>query len=414
MSGTGTPLNGYRAWTPGYTWQEKTGQGVNRFIGSANGTWRPFAWNQTRLTFGTDLTDRVDDDLLYRGEGPPLTATYRLGLKGNARTNIRNTTLDLTSGGQFNPLTWLNSRTTLGTQYVNYQFDLGQCGGSELPPGAQTCPQIITANNMSEATTLTKTLGFFLEETVAVRDRLFITGAVRTDQNSAFGTDFQSVWYPKASVSWIVSDEGFFPQMGWLNSLRLRSAYGAAGVQPGPNDALRFLSAQSINLKGTDTPVIQNNTLGNTDLKPERTTELEGGFEMKMFNNRLSLDVTGYQKQTKDALIAAVIPPSNGTGATTVLRNLGAVRNQGLELLTNSQIIDGRNFAFDLTINGSFNKNKLLDLGNTPPQIGTITRVVEGYPLFGWWAQAINKVDDKNKDGDPHVQRQSSAQRGIR
>jgi TonB-linked SusC/RagA family outer membrane protein len=399
VSGTGTPLMGYRAWTPGYTWQEKTAQGVNRFIGSANATWRPFAWNQTRLTFGTDLTDRVDDDLLFRGEGPPLTATYRLGVKGNARANIRNTTLDLTTGGQFNPQPWLNSRTTLGAQYVNYQHDLGQCGGSELPPGAQTCSQIITANNMSEATTLAKTLGFFLEQTVAMRDRLFITGAVRTDQNSAFGTDFQSVWYPKASVSWIISDEGFFPQMGWLNSLRLRSAYGAAGVQPGPNDALRYLEAQSINLKGTDTPVIRNNTLGNSELKPERTTELEGGFEMKMFNNRLSLDVTAYQKRTKDALIAAVIPPSTGVGSNTVLRNLGAVRNQGLELLTNTQVIDRRNFAFDLTINGSFNKNKLLDLGGTPPQIGTITRVVENYPLFGWWAYAINKIDDKNKDG---------------
>ncbi len=399
VSGTGTPLNGYRAWTPGYTWQEKTGQGVNRFIGSANGTWRPFAWNQTRLTFGTDLTDRVDDDLLFRGEGPPLTATYRLGLKGNARTNIRNTTVDLTSGANVNPLSWMNSRTTLGAQYVNYQFDLGQCGGSELPPGAQTCGQIITANNMTEATTLAKTLGFFLEEAVALRDRLFLTAAVRTDQNSAFGTDFQSVWYPKLAASWLISDEDFFPQMGWLNSLRLRTAYGAAGVQPGPNDALRFLSANSVNLKGTDTPVVTNNTLGNAELKPERTTELEGGFETKMFNNRFSLDVTGYQKRTKDALISAIIPPSNGTGATSVLRNLGAVRNRGIEVLTNAQILDRKAVAIDLTINGSINQNKLLDLGNTPPQIGTITRVKEGYPLFGWWAQAINKIDDKNKDG---------------
>jgi TonB-linked SusC/RagA family outer membrane protein len=399
VSGTGTPLMGYRAWTPGYTWQEKTGQGVNRFIGSANATWRPFTWNQTRLTFGTDLTDRVDDDLLFRGEGPPLNANYRLGIKGNARTNIRNTTVDFTTGGNFNPWAQVNSRTTLGAQYVNYQFDLGQCGGQELPPGAQTCSQIITANNLAEATSLSKTLGFFLEEAVALRDRLFLTAAVRTDQNSAFGTDFQSVWYPKLAASWIISDEDFFPKMDWLNSLRLRTAYGAAGVQPGPNDALRFLAGNAISIKGTDTPVIQNNTLGNSDLKPERTTELEGGFEMKVLKNRLSFDVTGYQKRTRDALIAAVIPPSNGTGATTVLRNLGAVRNRGIEVLTNAQIVDRRAFAFDLTINGSVNQNKLLDLGNTPEQVGTITRVREGYPLFGWWAQAITKYEDKNKDG---------------
>jgi len=396
---TGTPLNGYRAWTPGYTWQEKTGQNVNRFIGSTNATWRPFTWNQTRLTFGTDLTDRVDDNLLFRGEGPPITSNYRLGFKANARTNIRNSTLDLTSGANFNPLSWLNSRTTLGAQYVNYQLDQGQCGGSELPPGAQTCSQVITKDNLSEATTLTKTLGFFVEEAVALRDRLFLTAAVRTDQNSAFGTDFQSVWYPKLSASWLISDEDFFPQIEWMNSLRFRTAYGAAGVQPGANDALRTISANAINIKGTDTPGLTNNALGNDNLKPERTTEFEGGFELKLFNNRLSFDVTGYQKRTEDALIAAVIAPSVGTGATTVLQNLGAVRNRGLEVLTNAQIIDRKAFAFDLTVNGSTNSNKLLDLGGTPPQIGTSTRVVEGYPTFGWWAQPITGWDDKNKDG---------------
>jgi TonB-linked SusC/RagA family outer membrane protein len=399
VSGTGTPLYGYRAWTPGYTWQEKTEQGVNRFIGSSNATWRPFTWNQTRLTFGTDLTSRVDDDLLFRGEGPPLNANYRLGIKGNARANIRNSTLDLTSGANFNPLTWLNSRSTIGAQYVNYQFDLGQCGGQELPPGAQTCGEIITANNMDEATTLAKTLGFFFEEAVALRDRLFLTAAVRTDQNSAFGTDFQSVWYPKLSASWLISDEDFFPQASWLNSLRFRTAYGAAGVQPGPNDALRTIAANSISIKGTDTPVLQNQALGNSNLKPERTTEFEGGFEMKLLNNRLSLDFTGYQKRTKDALIAAIIPPSNGTGSNTVLRNLGATRNRGIEVLVNAQIVDKRPFAFDLTLNGSRNTNKVLDLGGTPPQIGTSTRVIQGYPLFGWWAQPITGWDDKNKDG---------------
>ena len=399
VSGTGTPLMGYRAWTPGYTWQEKDEQRVNRFIASANATWRPFTWNQTRMTFGTDLTDRVDDNLLYRGEGPPLTATYRLGFKSNARTDIRNTTLDLTTGANFNPLSWLNSRTTLGAQYVNYQFDLGQCGGEELPPGAETCTEIITANDLEESTTIAKTLGFFLEQSVAMRDRLFLTAAVRTDQNSAFGTDFQSVWYPKLSASWLISDEDFFPQMGWLNSLRFRSAFGAAGVQPGANDALRTIAANRVNIRGTDTPVLTNNALGNAELKPERTTEFEAGFETKMLNNRFSLDVTGYQKRTKDALISAIIPPSAGTGSNTVRRNLGAVRNRGLEVLANAQIVDRQAFAFDLTINGSTNANKLLDLGGTPPQIGTSTRVVEGYPLFGWWARPITGWQDKNGDG---------------
>jgi outer membrane receptor protein involved in Fe transport len=371
---------------------------VNRFIGSGNATWRPFSWNQTRVTFGTDLTDRVDDNLLFNGEGAPINDTYRLGFKFNGRTNIRNTTLDLTTGGTFNPQPWLNSRTTLGMQYVNYQRDGNTCGGENLPPGAQTC-DAGTEPSSDESTTLAKTLGFFLEEAVGINDRLFLTAAVRTDQNSAFGTDFQSVWYPKLSASWIISDEAFFPQAAWLNSLRLRSAYGAAGVQPGPNDALRTIQADAINIKGTDTPILQNDDLGNADLKPERTAEFEAGFEAKMLDNRLSLDFTYYHKRTKDALISAIIAPSAGTGATSVRRNLGAVQNQGLELLANAQIVDRENFAFDLTVNGSTNSNKLLSLGGTPEQIGTTTRVVEGYPLFGWWARPITGYEDKNGDG---------------
>ena len=398
VSGTGTPLMGYRAWTPGYTWQEKTGQKVNRLIGSGTANWRPATWNQTRFTIGTDFTSRVDDDLRFRGEGPPLNDTYRLGLKGNGRNDIANTTVDATTGANFNPWPNINSRTTLGAQYVNYQLDGNECEGEDLPPGSQVC-DAGTIPDVDETTTIQKTLGFFLEQSVGINDRLFLTAAVRTDQNSAFGTDFQSVWYPKLSASWIASEEGFFPQVGWLNSLRLRAAYGAAGVQPGPNDALRTINASSASLRGTDTPILVNNDIGNTELKPERTEEFEVGFETKLFADRFNFDLTYYQKRTKDALISAIIAPSVGTGATNVRRNLGAVRNRGWEVLANAQIVNRESFGFDLTVNGSTNSNELLDLGGTPVQITTERRVTEGYPLFGWWARPILGYEDKNGDG---------------
>jgi TonB-linked SusC/RagA family outer membrane protein len=395
---SGSPLNGYRAWTPGYSWQEKVGQKVNRFITSANANWRPVSWNQTRFTIGTDLTDRVDDDLLYRGEGPPITANYREGFQFQGRNDIRNTTVDLGTTGQFNPRPWLNSKTTFGVQYVNYQFDGNQCGGENLVPGTQTCSGGVVPS-ASQTTTINKTLGYFVEQAFAINDRLFITGAVRSDQNSAFGTEFQSVVYPKASLSWITSDESWFPRWELLNSFRFRAAYGASGVQPGPNDALRTFSSTTPSVRNVEAPGLVSNALGNDELKPERTEEFETGFETKMWRNRLSFDLTYYSKRTKDALISAVIPPSVGTGATTVRQNLGSVTNQGWEFLGNAQIVDTRNFAFDLTLNASTNKNELVSLGGTPPQIGTTTRVVEGYPLFGWWTQKIQGYSDKNGDG---------------
>jgi len=397
VSGTNTPLNGYRAWTPGYTWQEKVGQRVNRFIGSFNANWRPTSWLQNRATVGNDYTSRVDDNLLLRGEGPPLTANYRLGFKQNSRTDIRNFTIDLGSTASYNTSDWLNFKTTAGVQYINYLFELGSATGTQLAPGAQTADGGAVPS-VDEATTLQKTLGVFVEQSAAINDRLFLTAAVRSDQNSAFGTDFQSVYYPKGSLSWIMSEEGFFPKWSFLDQFRFRAAIGSSGVQPGPNDALRFFGVAQANFRGVDQPGVVYSSIGNPTLKPERSTEFETGFEAKFFNNKYSLDLTYYHKKTRDAIISAITPPSLG-GPTNQRTNLGSVRNWGWEALVSGQLVDRQAFAWDVSLNASTNSNELVSLGGVPPQIGTTTRAVEGKPLFGLWARAITGWEDKNGDG---------------
>jgi TonB-linked SusC/RagA family outer membrane protein len=392
-----TPLRGYRAWTPGYSFQEKNEQQINRFILSGNANYRPFSWLQNRLTVGNDFTARSDSRFLFNGEGPPITNIYRNGFKSNWRQNLRNTTVDLGSTATYNPMAWLNLKTTVGLQYVNEETALGQAIGTELPPGAQT-PNGATTRTASEATTRVKTFGAFLEEAAALNDRLFLTAAIRTDQNSAFGTDYQRVYYPKASLSWIISQENFFPTMGWLSELRVRSAYGASGVQPGANDALRFFGTSIQSLANADVGGLQIDALGNPNLRPERSTEFEGGFEAKLFNSRATFDVTYYSKRTKDALISAIVAPSAGV-ATNVRQNLGAVKNQGWEFLGSAQVLDRRAAGVDISLSYSTNSNELLSLGGTPPQIGTNTRVVEGYPLFGFWENKILGWQDKNGDG---------------
>ena len=392
-----TDLAGYRAWTPGYTWQEKNQQRVNRTIMAATANWRPTSWMQNRLVFGNDYAARADDRYLPNGEGPPITATYRNGFKTNSRADTRNTTVDLGSTATFNARDWLNLKTTFGAQYINTVSALGQATGNELPPGAQT-PNGAVTRLASEATTLIKTVGFFVEQVAAINDRLFLTGALRTDQNSAFGTDFQRVYYPRASLSWVLSDESFFPKTDWIDQFRLRASYGAAGVQPGPNDALRFFNTSAQSVNAVDVPGLQISALGNASLKPERSDEFEGGFEARLFNSRLTMDVTGYRKTTRDALISAIVPPSLGS-ANSVRQNLGSVRNQGYEALITGQVLDRRAFAWDLSFSYSSNSNELISLGGTPPQIGTNTQVREGYPLFGFWENKILGWQDKNNDG---------------
>jgi TonB-linked SusC/RagA family outer membrane protein len=403
ISGLTDSLYGYRAGTPEKVFTEKNQQNVNRMILSSNLNWRPTSWLATRANVGTDFTDRNEQDLHMNGEGWPISATYRNGFAGNYRTNINTLSADLGATANYNPsrFRWLGSKTTVGTQYTNYRLDQNAAEGQTLPPGAQTASSGATPS-ASEGTTIQKTWGMFVEEAVAIRDRLFLTAAVRTDQNSAFGTNFQRVYYPKGSLSWVLSDEDFFPKSNVFNqisSLRLRAAYGASGVQPGPNDALRTYTASSASIKGTDTPIETFNALGNAELKPERSTEFEGGFDSRLFGNRIQFDVTYYRRKTKDALISAIIAPSVGSGATTRNQNLGGIENKGWEFALGGQLIDRKQLGFDFLLNSSLNSNKVLSLGDTPPQIGTTYWIVEGYPINGIWAKPITGWHDDNKDG---------------
>jgi len=403
VSGLQDSLVGYRAGTPGLIWQEKLQQNVNRMLLSSNMNWRPTSWLQSRANLGADFTDRVDTRLHMNAEGWPLTATYRDGFAGNARTNITNLSADVGATANYNPskFRWLNLKTTVGTQYNNYRLDQNEADGTTLPPGAITASAGATPS-ASEGFTIQKTWGVFVEQAAALRDRLFLTAAVRSDQNSAFGTKFNRVVYPKASLSWDISDEDFFPHGSLfraISSLHLRVANGASGVQPGPNDALRTFTANSASIKNTDTPIETYNAIGNDSLKPERSTEWETGFDSRLFGNRIQFDVTYYSKITKDALIGAVIAPSLGAGATTQNSNLGSVKNAGWEATLGGQIIDRRNIGIDFHFNTSLNANKVVSLGPTPPQIGVTNWIVAGYPIRGIWSQPITGWQDKNNDG---------------
>jgi TonB-linked SusC/RagA family outer membrane protein len=397
------PLLGYASFRPGDIFQQLTSQSTQRFIGSLNANWRPLSWLQGRADVGLDLADRKDFNLCRFAQCNDFS-TNRQGFALDFRQNTRNFTSNLSGTGSWVAKDWLNFKTTAGAQYVNYQRDLSLAQGATLPPGAQT-PQQGTIPSTQSGTTLQKTLGLFVEEAAALHDRLFLTAAVRTDQNSAFGTNFQRVYYPKASVSWLASDEPFFPKYTWLSQFRLRASLGASGVQPGPNDASRTFSVATSNIAGTDISGLRSNQLGNSNLKPERTTEFEGGFDARFFNNRLNFEATYYSKLSKDALINQVIAPSGGTNVTSMLVNLGSVKNAGGEGLINAQLVDLKNFAWDLTVNGSHNQNKLVTLGNDPntgkpipPVIGTNTRQIAGYPLNGYWQRPFT-YNDANHDG---------------
>ncbi|MBI4542845.1 MAG: SusC/RagA family TonB-linked outer membrane protein [Gemmatimonadetes bacterium] len=390
---------GYRAFTPDESFSHTTTQNINRFIGSGTANWRPTSWLSARIGGGVDFTSREDSELCRRDECVNF-ATRKLGFKGNNRTTFANYTFDGSTTARFSVSSALASRTTAGVQYVHERFARNGAFAEDLTPGATT----VSAGaipSADETTTESITLGAYVEQTFSYRDRLFLTGAVRWDDHSAFGADFRAVRYPKLSLSYVISEERFFPRFGALNSLRLRAAYGASGNQPGSNDALRFFAPTSSSVDGVDSPALVFSAIGNNELKPERATEVELGFDASLFDNRLSLEFTYYNKVTKDALVSRIVAPSVGA-STSRFENIGSVRNSGVEGLLTARIVDRRDFGWDLTINGSHNSNVLEDLGGVPPIISTTRQQREGFPLDGFWQRPYTYQD---LDGDGIITR---------
>ncbi len=211
--------------------------------------------------------------------------------------------------------------------------------------------------------------GFFLQEQLAWRDRLFVTGGLRVDGNSAFGDDFGLQPYPKISASYILSDHGFWP--AWFETFKLRGAVGESGKAPGAFDKVRSWSPVS----GDDgEPGFTPNDIGNPEIGPERTREYEAGFDASMFEGRLGLEFSAFRATTFDALVPVDYPPSAGfTAART--ENVGEIRNEGLELGLSANLLRRENLDWRLRLNGSLLRTDAIDIdgdGRTGPCDGSV------------------------------------------
>jgi len=199
-----------------------------------------------------------------------------------------------------------STRTSVGLQWfkdTQYQTD---ARGYSLPPGAQT-PNGAQLQLSSETTNENATYGAFLEEVLGWSEKRFLTLGVRTDQNSAFGSNAGNAVYPRAAISWSLLDEDWFPKFDWMSDLRLRGAYGQAGQFPTVTTApLQFLSAFSVPIGGAETAALRLQSQGNADLKPEVTAEIELGADVAFWNNRLGIELTYFNKESRDALCRVV------------------------------------------------------------------------------------------------------------
>ncbi|MDF1501973.1 SusC/RagA family TonB-linked outer membrane protein [Roseisolibacter sp. H3M3-2] len=396
LSASGDSLYGFNQFNSLEIAQALNQTYVQRFLGSVQPRYTPTSWLTLRSNAGIDFTSQFDESGCLFGQCTAF-GTNRQGFRNNTRGRNFVYTLDGSGSANFRPLEWLGSTTTIGAQWVSNRLDQTTAGGQILPPGGQTISQAsIPASG--EATTVSRTQGAFAQQEFAVRDRLFINARVRVDNNSAFGRNFKTQAYPGVGASYVISEEGFFPFKDKVDQLRIRANYGTSGNRPGTTAALPNFAANTAVINQASVPGLIFQTSGNVELKPATVSEFEYGLDFTGFGNRVSLELTRYDKSTKDDLIDRILPPSYGAGANTRFENIGRIRNWGTEYLLNVQPIQRANFGWDFLINGSRNSNEVEDLGPTPPIIGATTRTIEGYPIAGYWARPYT-YNDANNDG---------------
>ena len=380
-------------------------ENLNRTNYNFTATHRPTSWLTHRLVTGADWT-QIEGSRLTDA-GLPGGIDYIAGRKRVQNQDTDYFSVDYSATAAFDLTPDFSTSTSSGVQFNRKTFHDVFAEGRNFPVDKL---ETITAGSQLDARESfleNKTIGVFVQEQLSWQDRLFLTVAVRGDDNSAFGKNFDFVTYPKVSASWVVSEEGFMGnlQESWLSELRVRGAWGKAGQQP---DAFAAVRTYGPVPGPSGTTGLSPLNLGNPDVRPEVGEEFEVGFDASLFE-RLTLEFTYYDQKRTDALV--VVPARQSEGFPgNLFQNLGEVRNKGIELgLTVASLVETGGVGLDLFVNLATNENAVTDLGGLVPQImrggfahsgWTQQLYAEGYPLGAMFQKRVVSASIEGSGAD--------------
>lgn len=196
------------------------------------------------------------------------------------------------------------------------------------------------------------------------RDKYLLTLVGRRDGSSVFEEGKKYAFFPSAGAAWKISEEDFMQDIEAISSLKLRASYGIVGEQGvDPYNSLARYNPLSIFFNQSISPAVTLASLPSTGLEWEKTYQTDIGVEIGFLNNRYSVEIDYYNKQTKDLLLAKPLP---GTAGDTRLENVGQVENKGFEFTFNSVNIEKPDFVWSSNFQISANRNKVVSIGEVP------------------------------------------------
>ena len=328
--------------------------------------YRPLEWFRNRLTLGLDLTNTQAQIISPAGSTDADFAGTPEGLSALRVPRSRFYTMDYVGNVEAQPSEWLRATTSFGTQFIARRtetlFGIGTGLGAPDITTIQNAATTTGSNSFFE----NNSLGYYVQQELAFNNRIFLTGALRADDNSSFGERFDAIVYPKAGLSWVLSEE---PSLTRLfeplrtDQFKFRAAYGQAGRAPDPYSANQTFTVVKVAGPGGTVSGVRTVAFGNPNLEPERGEEYELGFEAGFLDNRLGLDFTYYNKRTDNLLQSISVGPSTGF-ISGQLTNLGEISNSGVELLLSLVPVRRSGFTWESRFNVSTNRNELVSLND--------------------------------------------------
>jgi TonB-linked SusC/RagA family outer membrane protein len=363
----GTPTSNPVATANHYKDENK----IDRVLGSFDVNWEIINNLTLKVTFGTDMSSanrafywpkETDRGNSRNGEGYQRYRNDASYLNENILSYIKDFgdhSLNATAG-----YTWqVFHYKAFNAGSTNYTTDLYQANNL----GAGT-----TYSSPGSDKTQSQLASYLGRINYIYKNRYLFTFTARADGSSKFGVNNKWAFFPSFALAWRFSEEDFMESADWLSNLKFRASYGTTGNQNiSSYRSLAMLGTRNYPLGNELVSGIGPNNIPNPNLKWETTATTDFGFDMGVFENRLSVVFDYYYKKTTDLLWNISTPSSSGFNS--IFKNIGSLENKGVEIALGANIFEG-DFKWDTQLNWSKNKNKVLEIpGYTPSVQGTIS-----------------------------------------
>jgi len=363
------------------------GLAASRYTAGIRMDWTPFRSWQHQLVLGLDFF--TSDNTDFQPFGVP-TAPNSQGSKSNARriSNTYNADYRTTFLADLTPR--VGSRTSFGVQGYTRDINWNWAYGEGWPaPGLETVD--VAANQTgNENRYYTEQLGFYVEEKLNLEDFLYLTVSGRFDGHSAAGRDARWQFYPKLGVSYLPSEHGLLPES--LGTVRLRAAFGEAGQAPEDYSALRTLRGIAV-VANVASGIIPGN-VGDANLAPERSREIELGADVGLLDDRLSMEATYYTQRTDNAIFPIYAIPSLGFVDPQV-RNVGGLRSSGFELASEAVLARSPTMSWKVHANLALHESEVLEFTDptaVPEHIYGTQWIRPGFPVASFFDEDDNHI----------------------